>query len=145
MTQTRYAELAELDRLLEQANPVDVDDLPDSRSVAAEALYSRLVDRVGGDGVRRERRLGRRDRRLLAAAFAAALLLLSGAAIAAVNVVPWWQDGEPPVNPEIVDPQLAPRRTSRSRRPPTARVRGLSRGRMVRQRSPRRSARAATA
>jgi hypothetical protein len=104
----------ELDRLLEEANPVVLEELPDPRSATADALYARVWARTeGGRGVARYRR-----RRLLVAALAVSLLLAGGAALAAVTVGPWWQDAPPPVNPGVVDRQLtAPKDTSF---PPTA-------------------------
>lgn len=113
MTETPHTAFDDVDRLLALANPIDVDDVPDASSPAAEALYARLSARAnGGSGQQRRRR------RLLVAAFAAGLLLATGAAVAAVTVAPWWQDADPPVNPEVVDRQLtAPKEESF---PPTA-------------------------
>jgi hypothetical protein len=64
------------------------------------------------------RSLWRRPR-VLAAAFAGALLLATGAAVAAIQGVPWWEDAAPPVNPTVVDWQLAPPADG-SNFPPTA-------------------------
>jgi hypothetical protein len=47
-----------------------------------------------------------------------AVVLLAGAAIAAATVPPWWQNAAPPVNPQVVNQQLAP--TIGSDFPPTA-------------------------
>lgn len=95
-----------LDRLVAQANPVRVDELPDPRSAAAEALYVRLAARLTVAGRPRARRPPRSRAAALAAVVA--LLLIAGGAIAAVAVGPWWQEGEPPANPEVVDRQLVP-------------------------------------
>jgi hypothetical protein len=46
--------------------------------------------------------------RVLAAVAVGALLLVSGGALAAIHGVPWWEEAEPPVNPKVVDWQLAP-------------------------------------
>jgi hypothetical protein len=106
MTQPPQIDPAELESLLSQANPVVVDDLPDPRSAAAEALYVRLQARVEDSHVADAQ--PRRRRLLIAAALAASLLLVGGAALAAVRVGPWWQDAPAPVNPRVVDRQLAP-------------------------------------
>jgi hypothetical protein len=89
-----------LDRLLAKSNPVHVDELPDAQSPAAVALYARLAREV--DAARRPRS------RVALLAAAVALLLIAGGAVAAVAVGPWWEDGEPPVNPEVVARQLTP-------------------------------------
>jgi hypothetical protein len=46
--------------------------------------------------------------RVLVAVAACALLLATGAGVAAIHGVPWWEDAAPPVNPKVVDWQLAP-------------------------------------
>jgi hypothetical protein len=117
MTQPPQIDPAELETLLAQANPVAVDDLPDPRSPAAEALYVRLRARVADSRVEDDAH-PRRRRRLLAAALAASLLLVGGAALAAVTVGPWWQDAPAPVNPSVVDRQLTPPKDASF--PPTA-------------------------
>jgi hypothetical protein len=57
--------------------------------------------------------------RALAAVAVGALLLVSGGALAAIHGVPWWEDAAPPVNPKVVDWQLAPHADG-SNFPPTA-------------------------
>lgn len=49
-----------------------------------------------------------RRRRLRVATAAIAVMLVSVAAVAAATGVPWWQNAAPPVNPEVVNRQLAP-------------------------------------
>ena len=98
-------ELGELDCLLAEGNPVRIDELPEPSSPAAEALYARLERRLAVAGFRR---ISRARPRAAALAAAAALLMIAGGAVAAVAVGPWWQEGEPPANPEVVDRQLVP-------------------------------------
>jgi hypothetical protein len=63
------------------------------------------------------RRVARR--RWIVAALAAVLLVLGGVALAAVADLPWWESAPPPVNPRVVDWQLAPPADG-SAFPPTA-------------------------
>jgi hypothetical protein len=60
-----------------------------------------------------------RRRRWLLAVAAGGLLLAAGAAVGAITGVPWWDNAEPPVNPKVVDWQLAPHADG-SNFPPTA-------------------------
>jgi hypothetical protein len=75
---------------------------PDAR---AHENWADVLERASMQS--RTRRLWRRPR-VLAAVVAGALLLATGAAVAAIQGVPWWEDAAPPVNPEVVDWQLAP-------------------------------------
>jgi hypothetical protein len=101
-------DLQELERLFAAANPVAVDDLPDSRSASAEELYQRTLARARGTRTVSRRRTAHPRRAVLAVAVAIALLLVGGVAVAAVTGIPWWEEGEPPANPEVVDRQLVP-------------------------------------
>jgi len=119
MTQPPQIDPAELERLLAQANPFVLDDLPEVLSPEGAALYARLQARLDGRRVT-DHRLGRR-RRLLAAS----LLLVGGAALGAVTVGPWWQDAPAPVNPRV-----GPRRQLPVQKPLIARARNFASNRL---------------
>jgi hypothetical protein len=67
--------------------------------------WADVLQRAGAQGGTQS--LWRRPR-VLVAVLACVLLLATGAAVAAVRGVPWWEDAAPPVNPKVVDWQLAP-------------------------------------
>jgi hypothetical protein len=75
---------------------------PDARP---HESWADVLDRAHVAGI--SPRPWRRPRVLLAAAVGA-LLLATGAAVAAIEGVPWWEDAAPPVNPTVLDWQLAP-------------------------------------
>jgi hypothetical protein len=84
---------------------------PDTRDLLQTAVpapdagpHESWADVLHRSGVARERR----RRRVLLAAALAGLVLATGAALAAVAEVPWWEDAAPPVNPKVLDWQLAP-------------------------------------
>jgi hypothetical protein len=84
MSDTAPRDLALLDRLLEGANPVALDDLPEPQSAAGDALYSRLAALVepqpcGAAGLRRP--FSRLPHRRLGVAVAAAAAITVAAAL----------------------------------------------------------------
>src|SRR5215213_3205724 len=74
-------------------------------SVTSPAATSR---RVTSSKRRSQAGSAARRRRWLIVALAALALLGTGTALAAVAGVPWWEDAAPPVNPRVLDWQLAP-------------------------------------
>jgi hypothetical protein len=56
--------------------------------------------------VERDHRMRRRHLRVATAAIA--VILVGAGTVAAATGVPWWQNAAPPVNPEVVNRQLAP-------------------------------------
>jgi hypothetical protein len=65
--------------------------------------------RRAGYAARRPRAYRRlRRSRVAVLASGVAVLLIAGGAVAAVAVGPWWEEGEPPANPEVVERQLVP-------------------------------------
>lgn len=77
----RHDSLTEIDRLLRSSNPVALEDVPESNSPSAQALYSRVLERVAresesGTGLRHPAR-PRLRRRVVAAAMASAAVAIA--------------------------------------------------------------------
>lgn len=69
-------------------------EIPLPTSAHTDAAYDRIVQVSGG-----RRRIGRRR---LVLVLVAVVLVFAAAAVAAVKETPWWQSGEPPVDPQEV-------------------------------------------
>jgi hypothetical protein len=81
--------------LLEERVPLRLDAEPD---------WAEVLDRAGLNGNRRQLR----PRRMLVPALVVLAFVLTGVAIAAaVGGIPWWETAPPPVNPGVVDFELA--------------------------------------
>lgn len=74
-------------------------EVPLPAAGATAAAYARVVNGASARP-RRPARLAGRGR--LSVALAASLLVFAAAAVAAVKEAPWWQSGEPPVDPRQV-------------------------------------------
>jgi hypothetical protein len=77
-------------------------------SVNARSFFARSRSILGRVGTGRVRQVPWPSLQNGVAVAACALLLATGAAVAAVHGVPWWEDAAPPMNPKVVDWQLAP-------------------------------------
>jgi hypothetical protein len=71
----------------------------------SDARYEKLL---GNLSIAVNRDHARRHRRLVWVAAVAAALLAAAAVAAATQQPPWWESGTPPVNPKVVNEQLAP-------------------------------------
>jgi len=93
-----------LKELLEEQVPLRLDEQPDWAAVLLRAGVNGAVEPPG-----RARLMTRvRRRRVLVPVLIVLALLITGVAIAAaVGGIPWWETAPPPVNPGVVDFELA--------------------------------------